>query len=156
MIPERNKRIKQILKEKKVTQHELAGYIGVKQATVNAQINSDREIDSIRTVDAVVYLTGCSREWLMYGDGEKDNLLREPEGLYGIEAKSPALISLVNDAKDKLMVIRKALEERENINDLNEVIKIILHIGKENEALKEKIITMYEKLEKERAKSELI
>ena len=154
MIPERNKRIKQILKEKKVTQHELAGYIGVKQATVNAQINSDREIDSIRTVDAVVYLTGCNRDWLMYGDGDKDSLLREPAGTYGLETSAPALISLVNDAKDKLLSIKKALEDRENINDLNEVVKIILHIGKENEALKEKIIKMYEKLEVERMKNE--
>ena len=150
MIPKRNDRIKKIIKEKRVTQQELAEHIGVRQATINAQINGEREIDSLRTIEAVVALTGCNREWLMYGSGQKEGSAQETLSIYNPEGghdAAPIFVRL-NVAKEEADLLKHILLDNADAQiRLDKILDILKGLASENELLKNKIINIYEKWE---------
>ncbi len=56
------------MKQTKIRQRQVAEELEVSQATVAQMFSRDREIDSIRYVEAIAKLTGFPQVWLMYGD----------------------------------------------------------------------------------------
>jgi phage repressor protein C with HTH and peptisase S24 domain len=65
----RNYRLKKALESAGVSQEKLAKVLDKTSQAVNERLNKDREVDSLKLIEAVAMLTGYSFEWLRSGEG---------------------------------------------------------------------------------------
>lgn len=75
-----NNRLREIRKEKKDTQQNLAKKIGLQQGTI-AQFEAGTSIPSKRTINDICKLYNINEEWLEEGKGPRDKEMTEKEKL---------------------------------------------------------------------------
>lgn len=88
-----NERIKEALERKDISYAKLGKRIGMTRGGVSNRINSAVEIKSENFVDAVVELTGVSKEWILTGESDKSKVIikdswaeaAELKWIYGIK-----------------------------------------------------------------------
>jgi transcriptional regulator with XRE-family HTH domain len=100
----RNQRIKQALKEKRISQEMLAAKLGVTQGAVGKQLNKSDDVDSSEFIKAVSDLTGYSTEYLLTGKTEHDvpNHKSEIEKLEMLVASQKRTIELLEKEVSRL------------------------------------------------------
>jgi transcriptional regulator with XRE-family HTH domain len=67
----RNERIRLAMTDANVSQKRLAEVLGVRTATISENLNSAKEVDSIKFVMAVAQETGCGFNWLINEEGNR-------------------------------------------------------------------------------------
>lgn len=95
-----------LLKEKPMTQKEIANNVGVRQSTISGWKNGTVAAPNIETGKKVAQLFGCALEWLMFGLGaqkaELDNHYVIPLGRYKYVFKE---VHFVDDGTDEIRAL---------------------------------------------------
>lgn len=102
-------RLKEIRREKNLTQQEFADRIGIKRGTVaNYELGRNEPLDAV--ISLICKEFGVSEDWLRYGDGEMFTPQDRDEEIAAMVAK---VISGNNDFQKALVRIISSCTEKE-------------------------------------------
>lgn len=102
-------RLKEIRREKNLTQQEFADRIGIKRGTVaNYELGRNEPLDAV--ISLICKEFGVSEDWLRYGEGEMFAAMDRDEEIAAMVAK---VISGNNDFQKALVRIISSCSEKE-------------------------------------------
>lgn len=114
-----NSRIKQVLKQAKVSQMKLAEHLGITDSAVNQKLNDSKDIDSLEFLRAVSELTRIPIYNLI--SDEADALTIAEDGLHKYVTKSKSELSIIDtlqalvDSQKETITLQRA--EIQRLND---------------------------------------
>jgi len=112
-----NERIQLILKEKRIKDKDLAGWLGISAGRLSQKFK-DGVWDSLAELKIISESTGATVEWLAHGIGsmfDKGTIANEPAPHY-VNKEKELLLSKVDEQARTIAAMEKTIEALEKLN----------------------------------------